>query len=281
MTDRPILFSAPMIRALLDGRKTQTRRIIKPQPAENVTSAGVITRSDVGQTDEWTWLSGDPRDVDTCGCAGNFATRFRPGDRLWVKETWKPGSWREDARVACDYRASPELVHTPWCRPENFEDLWPKWTDELVANGSAPDAAGIHHWEPGKSPLKWRPSIYMPRWASRLTLIVIDVRVERLQDISEPDAIAEGVVWQEPTEEDRATAAAGDDNGVPYEVEGVWTVPGAKGLTKADVWGCTAAQSYRFLWDAINGTGAWEANPWVVAITFTVHHHNIDQELSA
>lgn len=252
MTDRPILFSAPMVRALLDGRKTQTRRVAKVR--KGLTLAEMVEhgeRRGVG-----------PMTVHQATRDMLAEPRFAAGDRLWVKETWKPGSWREDGRVACDYRASPELIHTPWCRPDNFEDLWPKWTDELVANGSTPDAGGIHHWQPGKSPLKWRPSIFMPRWASRLTLTVTDVRVERLHAISEADAIAEGVA-EYPCE--------GPHRGPDATY---WTAyPASKLFIKRT----TAVNAYAALWESINGPGAWEANPWVVAVSFEVGRHNIDQ----
>jgi len=198
MKKRPIMFSAPMVRAILDGRKTQTRRILKP------------TASQVKVLNP------------------DYSMRWQPGDTLWVRETWKPGAWREDGRVAVDYRASLELTNTPWCHPPNFDDIWPVWTDELMRNGSVCDHDGIHHWQAGNSPMRWRPSIHMPQWASRITLAVEAVRVERLQDIGEADACAEG--WPK------------DENG-PI----VW---------------------HSALWDTINGAGSWDANPWVSVTTF-------------
>lgn len=166
MADRPIIFSAPMVRALLDGRKTQTRRVIQTGRAQDV--------------------------------------QYAVGDRLWVREAWRPGAWREDGRVAVDYRASPDLANTPWVYPSDFEDWWIRWTDKLIAARVTPDEDGVYRWESGESPLPWLPSIHMPRWASRLTLVVTDVRVQRLQDTAEADAIAEGArdvaeyssIWQ-------------------------------------------------------------------------------------
>jgi hypothetical protein len=234
VTERPILFSAAMVRALIDGRKTQTRRICKWQPGD---------ADKVFQLADGNW--------HVCGPHGDhmspFDVPYSTGDRLWVKETWKPGSWRDDGRVAIDYRATPELVNTPWVHlPEKVDwpDLWEKWTNELRANGSIPDRRGHHKWEPGQSPLKWRSGRFMPRWASRLTLIVTDVRVERLQDISEVDALAEGV--------DR----------IHYPDTGDWGWP---------------QQAFRDLWNSIIGADAWDANPYVVAIGFTVKHGNIDR----
>lgn len=113
----------------------------------------------------------------------------------------------------------------------------------------------------------WRPSTHMPRWASRLTLTVTDVRVQRLQDISDADAIAEGVTrctWAEDMAGDGRTE---------------WHVPEC---TPGEYPGCTNSHPtprgpFMELWDQINGTGAWQANPWVCATTFEVHRCNIDQ----
>lgn len=176
MTDRPILFSAPMVRALLDGRKTQTRRILKPQPL-------------MGYTPDVTASKG---------------IRFAKGDRLYVRE-----------RV---------------------------WLPEGTDN---PHGHVTYHADHGDDrALKWRPGIHMPRWASRLTLTVTDVRIERLQEISEEDAIAEGS--REPSL-------------VPI-IGACWS----------------ERDAYAKLWEHINGPGGWGANPWVVALTFTVEQRNID-----
>jgi hypothetical protein len=217
MTDRPILFSAPMVRALLEGRKTQTRRIIKPQPPAIVTSAGVYANSWEGVTNRWTWLSGDPRDYDTWSDEGDFRISFAPGDRLYIKEGWK-------THIA-------------------YDDLKPS-----EMGGEEPiryDADGkVQSWG------RYRSGRFMPRWASRLTLLVTDVRVERLQDISEADAIAEGV---EATQHGAAFIQLADTS--------TYSMPR----------GCYAA-----LWNSVNGPDAWEANPWVVAVTFKVQRRNID-----
>jgi len=215
--DIPILFSAPMIRALLAGTKTQTRRIINPQPLQWV--ARVI---DVGLPqrkcdencneipDEWgqveTVWSG-PIEPGMCEPDHEewlpIKTR-KIGDRLWVREAYA--------------QFSPHAMIYRCDHPEE--------------NASGP-----------RVDLRWRPSINMPRWASRLTLIVTDVRVQRLQDISEADALAEGI--------ERIKFPAGGDWGWPK-------------------------LRYANLWNAINGPGAWDANPWVVALTFDVVRQNID-----
>ncbi|MGG7519651.1 hypothetical protein ACQ3G6_17385 [Allorhizobium undicola] len=204
MADRPILFSAPMVRALLAGTKTQTRRILKPQPMPDMALVGLYAP---GLTAVFGY---DTPDAD-------FKVRLRsiPGDRLWVRETWQALS---------------------------FGDYQPTKCSQSEVRYAATDPCAYLDTEARGYP--WRPSIFMPRWASRLTLIVTDVRVERLQDISQADAKAEGA---------------------------------KKPMMIADDDPCTYIDGYADLWDSINGQGAWEANPWVAAYTFTVHRCNIDQ----
>ena len=235
MADRPIIFSAPMIRALLEGRKTQTRRVLPEQ-------RHVATPAMVGGRWQWKSFAG--------ATLGDVVLRFSPGDRLWVREAWKPGAWRDDGRVALDYLASPELTQTPWVTlPEtaDWAEIWPRWTDEVSAAGSVADADGMHHWEPGQSPLRWRSPIHMPRWASRLTLTVTDVRVQRLQDISVLDIGAEGI-----------------------------PLPPADAVPPSSYYQDVMRDGYRALWNNLHGPEAWDANPWVAALTFTVRQGNID-----
>lgn len=211
MTDRPILFSAPMVRALLAGTKTQTRRVLKPQATEN--SAGLYHLSGPNGFSQ-TPSARIPHSYSMLGLV-----RFAVGDRLWVRE-----SWRTIERV--DGFAPREISAS---RPIFYE------ADDLAQAGRG----------------KLRASIHMPRWASRLTLTVTEVRVERLHDISEADAQAEGIV------------KCGRFYGV---AEAEWD---HASLT-------SAVDAYALLWDHINGPGAWDANPWVSATTFTVDHQNID-----
>lgn len=204
MTDKPILFSAPMIRALLDGRKTQERRVLKPQPKNPV-------------------MYGE-----------RYLNRYSIGDRLWVREAFLPRGLGLpiSAIMRPHYRADPESDKACW--------------------------KGL-----------WKPSIHMPRRYSRLTLIVTDVRVQRLQEISEEDAIADGIetdIW------DMAPVAR------RYGTEG-WFVGWSMGLTEPSV-SVEADEVYRrsfqSLWNSINGPDAWDANPWVVVYGFEVHKCNID-----
>lgn len=189
--ERPILFSAPMVRAIIAGTKTQTRRIVKPQPelAQLLTASGWSA---------WHNEKGQP-----------LKNRYgRPGDRLYVRETWM-----ENPDVdAGNGHGAPLYRETCLNHPDE----------------------------------RWRPSIHMPRWASRIDLEITGVRVERLNDISEADAQAEGC---------------------PCYVCG-----GAMdGRSEKDCH-CFHAKAkpsdFRALWESINGAGSWGANPWVWVVEF-------------
>ncbi len=218
MTDRPILFSGPMVRALLDGSKTQTRRILKPQPQGDVINYGWQR----GEGAYWTDQS--------------FASHKLPiwaGYRLWVKETWRAHAWHGDC-VEIAYAAQRGLVG--WTE-QHCQIPYPKG-----------DKNAFKFYAP-KGPDFWRPSLFMPRWASRITLLVTDVKVERLQEIDLRDARAEGCV-----------------------------------IRQIDLFGAEGEQRdaigrayYRQVWEDINGAGSWNSNPWVVAYTFRVIKQNIDQ----
>lgn len=226
MTDRPILFSGPMVRALLDGRKTQTRRVLQPQPPSNVIR---VDRSLRGP--QWH----DMIDVDGGYENADFLqVAYAVGARLWVREahTLLP-------RTA--YRGS---VGTGTI--EQVEHPTDGYTAAVFREGF--DRSGRP---------RWRPGIHMPRWASRLTLTITDARVQRLQEISEADAIAEGA---------EVCRLPGIDGGVMVHTDHpcVTVSPGR--------W-------YRQLWDSLNAARGfgWDANPWVVAVSFTVEHRNIDE----
>jgi len=189
MKERPILFSAPMVRAILDGSKTQTRRTVKP---EHVSA----------------YHDGVPA----------LFKRFpygKPGDRLWVRETFTVVGYDEDRDQILGKAGPPD---EPWW------GVRPKGKASLLSG-------------------KWRPSLFMPRWASRITLEVTGVRVERLQDISEEDAIAEGVGHE--LDEAYNAAEHAQIGGCPLQA------------------GTPAQHAYAVLWESINGPGSWDKNPWV------------------
>ena len=203
---KPILFTAPMVRAILEGRKSQTRRIVKVQPpTEGYTLSTLIDttgpRRNIGKHH---WLKNDGFKVID-GSQPYFSVPYAIGDRLWVKETY----CYHDDLARCLYKAD------------------------------------------GINSLKWNQSIHMPRWASRITLEITGVRVERLQDISEDDAVAEGI-----------EIVGAKYNLNPYKNYMI----GRTG--EMDMHCSCASRSYQTLFDSIHGPGSWEKNPWVWVVEF-------------
>lgn len=196
MKERPILFSGPMVRAILDGKKTQTRRIVKGKGTWSVEDADPCRLK---------WPGFENEDGDWCDMPCPYGS---VGDRLWVRETLrqKPNS---------DYSNSPHTSRTDWVYAADDKPIKANWVE----------MAG---WSVHRS----KPSIHMPRWASRITLEITGVRVERLNEISEEDARAEGV---------------------------------QKGMACDDY---THVGHFRSLWESINGKDSWSANPWVWVIEF-------------
>lgn len=220
MKEHPILFSAPMIRAILDGSKTQTRRIVKGLP-DGVTMHryyGAYTDGSLGGpprkslANSLGWFVPEAGDLWPCNDEDRIQCPYGAvGDQLWVRETWQ--TWTEFNNKRADAISTEARLRLNY-----------------PADGNAWDA-------------RIRPSIHMPRWASRITLEIVSVRVERLQNISEADAIAEGI--------DGPMCAAA-----------VGKAPSRRTLLPVAVHG------YAHLWESINGAGSWEANPWVWAIEF-------------
>jgi len=208
MKERPILFNAAMVRAILDGRKTQTRRVVKPQPDFVVNGLAIITT---------------PEDEHLGRLGKMIACPYgQPGDRLWVRETWgahfmwngmPPAQIPNDGRTCLFYQADGAIVRG--CESSQVT--------------------------------KWRPSIHMPRWASRITLEVLSVRVERLNEISDRgaanDCTAEGVFHC----------------GMPVPYYEQWH---GDGFNSSEKW------MYVKLWESINGPGSWAENPWVWVVEF-------------
>ncbi|CRL63104.1 MULTISPECIES: hypothetical protein [Proteus] len=208
MKERGIIFNAEMVRAILDGRKTQTRRIVKNVMPDNGMWLKKPTKTRSGTT---THVLDAPK--------YNLCPLGKAGDHLWVRETWMPdaprdGTWDDVEFYGCkDSQLSmiPERFRkSEYCIHRASWD-----SDELVG---------------------WTPSIHMPRWASRITLEITDVRVERLNDISNDDAKSEGC-WY------------GRGGGTPD-----------KALTPSD--------QFPTLWEEIYGDGSWSSNPWVWVIEF-------------
>jgi hypothetical protein len=197
--EKPILFSGEMVKAILESRKTQTRRIVKPQPK---------------------WFPHDGKLAFDDAANNGIKCPYGEVDRLWVRETFAIDhehgeGTRGEISPAVYYRATDTKF--PWAKPI------------------------------------WKPSIFMPRWASRITLEVIGVKVERLQDISEADTKAEGIssfTWNNSS------------NGRSNPQRAYVAFPEKDGGFQ------TAAQAYEALWEKINGSGSWAANPWVWVVEF-------------
>jgi len=188
--ERPILFSGPMVRAILEGKKTQTRRLVKPPPPRTCQTPLIWS-------DGWS-IAGH---VYHCPYG-------KPGDRLWVRETWAENAgsaggiiYRADFGDKCGGVATLDLKGQEWTHCVD----------------------------------RWRPSIFMPRWASRITLEITGVRIERLQHISEEDALAEGSI-------------------------------GALNNSIGDNW--SAREAFAAFWQSIHGADSWDINPWVWVVEF-------------
>jgi len=241
-SDLPMLFSDAMVKALVrEARqpgtgKIQTRRLLQPKieigPWQYIQAMHGVSPDGVAFGDPTLWRRVGPDYPDCDG--GDIRVRFAVGDRIWVRETWAVG--------ACAEGLSPVMLSPRF------------WMHD---NGGCWYRAGGEPSHPISPRGVWRSPIHMPRWASRLTLTVTDVRVQRLQDISEENAIAEGV-RRDPVQ------------------DGTW-MDYPEGTSAAGH--ATARGSFRSLWDSINGQrhgAAWFENPWVVALTFTVALRNID-----
>jgi len=210
MNEKPILFSGEMVRAILSGRKTQTRRVVTPQPKNDLSWAKR------GEKYASTFFASEYAmrgEIARCSHYG------QPGDRLWVRETWRCEERGEYGIDGVHYQADDAFIVI-----ENTQEAADAWIDAK------------REGDP------WRPSIYMPRWASRITLDVVSVMVERVQLITGSDVYFEGV-------------------GVPYTTN--------SGIAKYQE---SQRAEFSKLWDSINakrGFG-WDVNPWVWVIEFKV-----------
>ena len=256
MTYSPITFSGPMVRALIEGRKTQTRRVLKPWPGRQTKwlTMELLHRAASCYTCEVNGHYGVQMQHPLAGTTQPYGKvdelspltwvrlPYAPGDRLWVREAWSinahggssvggVGGWD----YSLEFRAGGlrELRFVGDYRQDPYMRLF----DTQVGD--------------------WRSPIHMPRWASRLTLTVTEVRVQRLKEISEADAEAEGVehpIWSDGT-----------------VGQGFWV------RDTTNIWS-DARSAFQDLWGRLHGARGWDANPWVVALTFTVRHGNIDTD---
>ena len=208
--ERPILFSGEMVRAILEGRKTQTRRAVKDQSIIEFNEDGFIWAHNPKH--------GHPCDYGCSSSPVSVCPYGQPGDRLWVRETHAIVP-----RTAYRQSVGVEQILKPDCNHDAaiFKASWDR-----------------------SPPGRWRPSIHMPRWASRITLEITGVRVDRLCDISNDDAISEGI-WKYP------------DEGC-YKIYTPTTSFGTINPVK----------SFRSLWESINGPDSWDANPWAWVVEF-------------
>lgn len=234
MKSRPMLFSAPMVRALLDDTKTQTRRIVKPEGAVEMVK---MIGADNLPTGEWGWCP-HPRYIQKyIRCPYG-----QVGDRLWVRETCRA----EELPTGLDgvrYMADEGFV--PIEPNLDAVDGWLTMRD--YGKRASPVA-----------PVKTVPAIHMPRWASRITLEITGIRAERLNDISEADALAEGIRCE------RVIVDTNCNGGYHQEVhDDRYFFPECR-----DEGYEFATEAYEALWEQINGAGSWAANPFVWVISF-------------
>lgn len=208
MKNKPILFSAPMIRALLDGCKRMTRRVVKCEGEPFPSASGAVLDVGPGQS------------IRELVCPYG-----QTGDLLWVKENWAQRLDRDHLNGTQLYAAG---VREAW--------YWADGPSKCCNTGCAGAAGRV------------RTARFMPRWASRITLRVTDVRVQRLQEITEAEALAEGA---------------------------------APMLVPPDGGSCPHVEGFRVLWDSIHGPESWGRNPWVWVICFETIKANVDHVIQA
>ena len=216
MKERPLLYTAPMVRATLNNTKTQTRRL-RGLDRINASPNDWSHPGSIGD-DHNLYARFINKDGDVVDVKCPYG---KPGDQLWVRETWQYADWTEDGYPFIKYEADGSLVlheRIPEDWDDRLERIWVKLSEEENYN-----------IDKRAADRKWRPSIHHPRWASRIQLEITNIRVERLQECSVSDALAEGIKHNSM-------------NYPPVE--------------------------YRWLWESINGPGSWDANPWVWVVEF-------------
>lgn len=219
MTERGMIFNAEMVRAILDGRKTQTRRLLKQATGPSLS----VEEESLGVA-ELSWLYGDGPGYEVHEHVKLVHFPYgKPGDRIWVRETFRVHSRATDLATLV-YKASEQQ----------------SWTQQT-------HRVPIEQCNKPAVVERWTPSIHMPRWASRILLEITDVRVERLNSITEKDAEAEGIDMETLADSQDCYDCIADHN-----MTGRPTVTGA----------------FKYLWESIYGEESWQANPWVWVIEF-------------
>ncbi|WEQ51190.1 hypothetical protein LV478_11680 [Komagataeibacter oboediens] len=232
----PILFNADMIRAILDGRKTQTRRIMKAQPSDEISNLLVgsyhptVVRNN-GEEEPGPETFGAFSECGDFGCKAPYA----PDNLLWVRETWR----------------GIVKINAPW--EAHREGVARYIPDRRLCLGVEYKASHMDNNEP------WRPSIHMPRWASRLTLRVTNVRAQPLLDISEEDAKSEGFIDGEL-----------NDGFGPRDIGGGWTIESMGGWA-------SAAGMFQIYWQKLHPDWDGFSSPWVWVYDFEVIRKNVDE----
>lgn len=242
MKERPILFSGPMVRAILDGRKTQTRRIVKAKTSfGDIATANAIHRDGSGNGFIAWWGGAPPQEITAAMYPGDIGFKCPygiPGDLLWVRESWSTSECMDSLppRDTKDHGLPFWYIADGRCRFTGAAD------------------GGVSFLTCGKL----RPSIHMPRWASRISLEITGVRGERLQAMSCKDAISEGL-----------NCVTKDGSLYKYGIADRDRLPGNDDYGwHWGEWEVDPRMAYKKLWESINGPGSWDANPWVWVVEF-------------
>ena len=217
MTERPVIFNRHMVFEILRDMKTATRRLVK--------SVGADPSFDLLDFGQGMW----PFRTDREDVLHRIPLRCplgTPGERLWVRENWQYADWTEDG--------SPVIRYADQCK--RITSVPDDWSDRVQSDWAKLSEADNVKIDGRAADRRWRPSIHMPRWASRITLEITEVRVERLNDISESDAEAEGIDFLRRVPDVDETQ--------------------------------TARELFECLWESIAGSGSWVANPWVWVVNF-------------
>ncbi len=238
MKEHPIIFNTDMVKAILEGRKTQTRSVCKDQSPEKYWFGKNLKTWPDGKDLYTGWV----KDIEKIGIGIPSKCPYgQVGDRLWVRESYRIESFMDGVPLEFGYRdgstmeekedyiGSGEYGYDEWFERiaiQSTEDAEKAFKNKLIGQ----DKDGCFRWNKGNSPCRWRPSIHMPRWASRITLEITDVRVERLQKISASDMLREG--------------------------QEIYPIPVNFGEFR-ELWNSIHKKEYR-----------WEDNPWVWVITF-------------